>query len=329
MTSDPQDFLAAQGLAAVPRIPLVGDASGRCYHRLAPGPGWPSLLLMDTPQPEQDIVRFTAVAELLLSLGLSAPQVHAANPDQGFALLEDFGDATFSRLLAQGTPPLPLYLLATDALIALHQRFQGCALALPRYDAARFLEQTLLLADHGLPEALGRSLLGQERQALEAAVAAVSPAALALPESLLLRDFHVDNLIHLPDRPGAAACGLLDFQDAGVGPVLYDLVSLLEDARRDVPVECVVACRSRYLAAFPHFDTETVSAAWAVLAALRHGRIVAVFHRLAGQGRTHYLDFLPRVLRLLGQALAHPATAPLRAPLAPLFADSWAVRGWS
>lgn len=309
-------FLTSQGLAFVPRQALAGDASGRRYHRLQ-GAG---LLLMDSPRPDLDIVRFAAVARLLRDLGFSAPRIlaTAVETEAGLALLEDFGDATFSRLLERGEAPLPLYLLATDLLIALHQGFTGDAPDLPRYDAARFLEQAALLADHGLPEALGRPLTPAERGALEEAWAAVVPAALALPDSLLLRDFHVDNLIHLPERPGVAACGVLDFQDAGVGPVAYDLVSLLEDARRDVPPDVAVACRHRYLAAFPRLAPETFTTACAALAALRHARIVAVFHRLAAHGKSHYLSHLPRVLRLLRQALAHPALAPLRGPLAPL-----------
>ena len=139
------------------------------------------------------------------------------------------------------------------------------------------------------------------------------PAACRVPQSLLLRDFHAGNLMYLADRPGVGACGLLDFQDAGLGPVTYDLVSLLEDARRDLPDGLRGEMLARYHAAFPEIDSHAFDASCAVLAAVRHMRIIAVFARLATEaGKPGYLTHLPRVWRLLEARLTEPALAPVR-----------------
>ena len=134
----------------------------------------------------------------------------------------------------------------------------------------------------------------------------------ALP-ILVLRDYHVDNLMLLPGRAGVKACGLLDFQDAVIGPATYDLVSLLEDARRDVPPRLQSAMIERYLAAFPALDRQNFAASYAVMGAQRNAKIVGIFTRLCRRdGKPHYLRHIPRVWRLLEQDLQHPALTPIR-----------------
>jgi aminoglycoside/choline kinase family phosphotransferase len=135
----------------------------------------------------------------------------------------------------------------------------------------------------------------------------------ALPFStLVLRDYHVDNLMRLPDRPGVRGCGLLDFQDAVLGPPSYDLVSLLEDARRDVPAGLRRDMTERYLAAFPALDRALFARSAAILAAQRNCKILGIFTRLARRdGKPHYLGHIPRVWRLLSEDLGHPALAPV------------------
>lgn len=307
-------FLARHGLAAAPRQALAGDASARRYARIA-RPDGGTVLLVDTPTPSEDLVPFIAIAAALHRHGLSAPAVLAADAEAGLALLEDFGDGTFTRLLDAGADAEHLYALATDALIALHRRFpiaEGAALRLPVYDAALFVEQVMLFADVYVPLATGGTLSDRDRSGFESAWRALVPAACDTPWSLLLRDYHVDNLMRL-DRPGVAAAGLLDFQNAGIGPVAYDLMSLLEDARRDVPEDLAAAMRARYMAAFPTLDRAAFARSAAVLGAVRHARIVAIFARLArSHGKRGYLAHLPRVWRLLEGHLAKPELAPVR-----------------
>ncbi len=297
-------FLDDAGWAAAAHQALAGDASSRRFVRLRRA-GGDTAVLMDAPPPHNDLAAFARVAELLRGLDLSVPTVLRADADRGFLLVEDFGDAVFANLLDAGADAVPLYALAVDMLIALHQRFQG-AEDLPRYDADLFAEQAALFADLFAPTADRAAFVAAWRQALAAAD--------ALPQSLLLRDFFAGNLVHLPERPGAKACGLLDFQDAGIGPVAYDLMSLLEDARRDVPAAIVTAAVDRYLAAHPKIDRDDFERACAVLAAQRHTRIIAVFTRLARTaGKDGYLRHLPRCRRMLRQRLAHPSLEAVRA----------------
>jgi aminoglycoside/choline kinase family phosphotransferase len=314
-------FLASAGWDHAERRPLAGDASARRYERLI-RPDGAHAILMDSPTPKDDVIPFVAVDVLLRELNLSAPEIFADRADEGLLLLEDFGDGTFTRLLDGGADPHSLYRLAVDALIALHRHFNTshpATLALPRFDADQFIDQVMLFADIWMPTALGLPagypLDPAARTELRDSWRAVIPDAVsAVPASLLLRDYHVDNLIRLPDRADAAACGLLDFQNAGIGPVSYDLVSLLEDARRDVPADLAATLLDHYLAAFPDLDPAAFRRSYAVLGAVRHTRITAVFARLwLRDRRPDYLHFLPRVWRLLEGQLGQPPLAPVRA----------------
>ncbi|MGQ9370923.1 aminoglycoside phosphotransferase family protein [Azospirillum sp. ST 5-10] len=305
-------FLERNGLGGAALRPLAGDASARRYARLAGADGVPRLLV-ETPHPAEDLAPFIAIGAVLARLGFSVPRVFAADEAAGLALLEDFGDATFTRLLDAGEDAEALYALATDVLAELHRRFppaEAVRLDLPVYDAGRFLDQVMLFADVCPAAATGRPLAGGERDALAAAWRAVLPAACAGPSSILLRDYHVDNLMRL-DRPGLRAAGLLDFQGAGFGPVAYDLMSLLEDARRDVPDDRAERMIARYLAAHPPADPAAFRRSYAVLAAVRHARVAAIFVRLARAGKPAYLAHLPRVWRLLERRLRDPVLAPV------------------
>ncbi|WP_448203571.1 aminoglycoside phosphotransferase family protein [Azospirillum sp. sgz302134] len=306
-------FLARHGLGAAKRQPLAGDASARRYERVEKPEGG-TVILVDTPAPAEDLVPFIAIGDSLGRLGFSVPDILAAEVEAGLALQEDFGDDTLSRLLAAGEDQRALYELATDVLIALHRRFpveEAQRLGLPVYDAALFAQQVALFAEVYVPAATGKLLSDKALSDLETAWAAVIPGACAGPQSLLLRDYHVDNVMRLP-RPGIRAAGLIDYQSAGLGPVAYDLVSLLEDARRDVPADLAASLLDRYTAAFPGLDVEAFRRSYAVLGAVRHARIVAIFVRLAVQQRRRgYLVHLPRVWRLLEGQLAKPELAPV------------------
>ena len=304
-------FLRESGWGAAERSPLAGDASFRRYVRLRAADGSPAML-MDAPPPQEDVRPFIQVAEILCELELSAPRILAADVEAGLLLLEDLGDDTYTRRLAAGDDEQALYRLATDTLIELHRRFAPVD-GLPPYDDARLLDEASLLVDWFLPALRGQPTEPDLREEYLGLWRAVLPLARDVPSSLVLRDYHVDNLMSLPDRPGVAACGLLDFQDAVVGPVTYDLVSLFEDARRDVPTSLGRELMARYLDAFPTLDHEAVTASYAILGAQRSAKIVGIFTRLDRRdGKPVYLQHIERVFRWLSGDLQHPSLSALQ-----------------
>ena len=198
-------------------------------------------------------------------------------------------------------------------LIALHRRFDAAAAA-PPYDDRRLLAEAALLMDWYLPAMAGKPTAPALREEYLDLWRQLLPAARAIPPSLVLRDYHVDNLMVLAGRAGLAACGLLDFQDAVIGPRSYDLASLLGDARRDVPEDLAAAMQARYLDAFPELDRAGFAASYAVLSAQRNCKIVGIFTRLCVRdGKPIYLRHIPRVWRLIARDLQHPALAPVAA----------------
>lgn len=303
-------FLDAAGWAKADREPIAGDASFRRYDRLTSAER--RAILMDAPPPHEDVRPFVAVAALLHRLGLSAPRILARDEIAGLLLLEDLGDGTYTRLLADGADETALYALAVDTLSHLQRRFEAMPGILPPYDEARLLTEASLLVDWFLPAACGIPLAPELRQEYLARWRRVLPLAAGAAPTLVLRDYHVDNLLLLPGREGVAACGLLDFQDAVIGPASYDLVSLLEDARRDVAPALAASMLERYFAAFPGIDRSAFMASYAVLGAQRNCKIVGIFTRLCVRdGKPGYLKHIPRVWRLIEQDLRHEALAPV------------------
>jgi aminoglycoside/choline kinase family phosphotransferase len=303
-------LLARAGWGGAACAPLSSDASFRRYARLRRG--GETALLMDAPPGREDAGAFARVAETLLALGLSAPRILAEDREAGFLLIEDFGEATFTRLLDGGAAPAPLYARAVDALAALHGQAEAGAAPVPFYDRDRLLAEAALLPGWYLPALTGRATSAEARAAWDAAWAAVLDALPPPAETLVLRDYHVDNLMLLEDRAGVAACGLLDFQDAVVGPAAYDLVSLLEDARRDVPEALAEAMLARYAAARPETSGEAFLRWYRVLGVQRHAKVAGIFVRLlVRDGKPRYLGHIPRVMRLLARGLEHPDLAPV------------------
>ena len=313
-----RDFAARAGWGDAARAPLAGDASARCYERLTRGAA--TAVLMDAPPPRESVRAFVRIARLLRGTGYSAPDILAVDEDLGFVLLEDFGDDSFDALLAgPGSPSLErtLYEAACDLLVDLQRR--PVPPGLPRYDAARMLDDAALFLESALDGTGGEA-------AAEFAAAWRGPLeeAAAGPQALCLRDFHAGNLIWLPARAdggdggggtaGVRRVGLLDFQDARACHPAYDLVSLLQDARRDLGAGLAAALVARYLGASPGLDEADFRAACAILGAQRAVRIIGVFHRLARRdGKPAYLAHLPRVWGHLDGNLAHAALAPVRA----------------
>jgi N-acetylmuramate 1-kinase len=302
------DFLLACGWGGAVHAPLAGDASFRSYYRLSRGRD--RAVLMDAPPPQEDVGPYVAVAAILRSLGFSAPEVLAEDRAEGLLLIEDFGDDTYTRLLAGGADEPALYILAIDTLAALQQAVAaGGVPELPSYDEARLLGEAALLVDWYLPAVLGTPAASSLREEYLALWRAVLPQAVEpFGSTLVLRDFHIDNLMLLPGRRGVRSCGLLDFQDAVCGPPAYDLVSLLEDARRDVSDPLRQAMTVRYLAAFPALDRAAFARSAAILAAQRNCKILGIFTRLwKRDGKPSYLAHIPRLWRLLEADLRDPA----------------------
>ena len=314
-------FLAAHGWAGADRWPLAGDASFRRYHRLTEDiPGKVRrAVLMDAPPPQEDVGPFARIGRHLRALGYSAPEILAEDRENGFLLLEDMGDGTYTRVIADGGDEHGLYALAVDLLIDLHRRPGGEAAppGLPPYGNGRLLDEAFLLPQWTLPAFTGGPLPEEARRAYGRAWLEVFPRvhAQSYPgaKTLVLRDYHVDNLMWLPDRPGVGACGLLDFQDAVRGPGAYDLMSLLEDARRDIDGSLVKEMLDRYVAGFANMDRREFEAVFAILAAQRHAKVIGIFSRLClRDGKPGYLAHIPRLWRLLEKALEHPALSAVR-----------------
>lgn len=306
-------FLEDNGWGDAERRPLTGDASFRRYVRLRRGDR--GAMLMDAPPPQEDVRPFLRIARLLHDMGFSAPEVLAADEATGLLLLEDLGDETYTRVLGSGGNETALYALATDVLIDLHKRCDRSKLAgIPAYYDQRLLDEAALLVDWYLPAIRGEATDPRLRADYLSLWRDTVDVARHTAETLVLRDYHVDNLMLLDGRDGVGACGLLDFQDAVVGPASYDLVSLLEDARRDVSGDLAETMIARYFDAFPLLDRDAFLASYAVMGAQRSAKIVGIFTRLYHRdGKPTYLEHIPRVWRWLEGDLAHPALSALRA----------------
>lgn len=311
-------FLADAGWGGARQAPLPGDASFRRYTRLHAA-GGQSAMLMDAPPPQEDVRPFVAVDRALRDMDLAAPGILAADEQAGLLLLEDFGDETFTRALAAGQDEERLYALATDVLISLHRHPASSSVSAPVYDDDLLLGEAALLPDWFYPAMTGNELPSGARRDYDWLFRDALGTARDVPETLVLRDYHVDNLMLRHDAAGISACGLLDFQDAVIGPVSYDLMSLVEDARRDIAPGLHAFVLARYLDAFPAIDRDAFERSFAILGASRHAKVVGIFTRLDRRdGKPVYLDHIPRVWRLLERNLSHPALADLRA-----WFDAW------
>lgn len=335
-----RQFLDRSGFGNAERRRIQGDASTRSYERLTRDRA--TYILMNSPKrpdgpPVRDgkpysaiahlaesVTPFVAMAHALRGRGLSAPAIFSADRDAGLLIIEDLGD----ELVVGGDPPAPdetRYEAAIDLLAELHSETlqsvvpvePGVEYRIPQYDMDAFLIEVDLLLDWYLPK-LEIRISDTRRGAYRALWReALLPITLD-DETWVLRDFHSPNLLWLPEREGIARVGLLDFQDAVMGPPAYDVASLLQDARVDVPESLEIALLSRYTrarrAAYPAFDAANFARAYATLAAQRASKILGIFARLERRdGKPQYLRHLPRIWGYLQRSLAHPALKPLAA----------------
>ena len=308
-------FLERNGWGNAERRILAADASFRRYDRLFKGEE--TMVFMDAPPPMENVRPFVTVDRKMEANGYSVPHIFALDEENGFLLLEDFGDSTYTRLLNAGENEESLYALATDLLADLHSKPEKDVVpeGLPRYDAAALMKEAMLFPDWFMPAAFGGQTDKKVADEYALLWEEVFPAALDVPHTIVLRDYHVDNLMRLDGRDGVSACGLLDFQDALHGPVTYDVMSLTEDARRDISHEMFEKMQSRYLDAAGGLipDKDKFLTSWAILAAQRHAKVLGIFVRLCVRdGKPRYLCHLPRLWRLLERALEHPALGGLK-----------------
>src|SRR6516162_5133697 len=333
-------FISESGYSGALRAKLKGDASTRIYERLALGDK--HAILMNSPRrpdgpPVRDgkpynaiahladnVMPFVAMANGLRQHGFSSPEIYHADLDQGLLILEDLGDEG----IVSGEPPAPIrerYETAVDALLALHERRLPDVLPvaphvehrIPHYDMDAFLIEAELLLDWYLPR-LKATLPDSERGSFRSLWRELLQPAIDAPPTWVLRDFHSPNLIWLPQRSELARLGLLDFQDAVMGPPAYDLASLLQDARVDIPEETELALLGRYVRGRTRGEADFNGAAfiktYVTLAAQRASKILGIFARLdLRDGKPQYLRHLPRVWGYLQRSLSHPALEALNA----------------
>ncbi|WP_421924230.1 aminoglycoside phosphotransferase family protein [Maricaulis maris] len=337
-------FLNAAGWGDAEQQPLPGDASTRRYVRLRRGEA--KAMLMDAPasaeapvcppdaSPDErvalgynavarlagaNLVAFAGLADILGERGFSAPTILASDMAGGFLLLEDLGDDLIARLLPGKLHEGTLYAKAVDVLAAIYRSSfpatverDGQSWPLLRYDTTALMAEADLFLDWFLGKYVGAGIDEAARDDWHAIWARAFERLDHCAPGLVLRDFHAENLIFLPDRDGEAAIGLLDFQDAVMGHPAYDLVSLIEDARRNVERKLAVPLKARFIAQAGIEDAAGFDAAYAVVGAQRNAKILGIFVRLAMRdGKQNYLDLLPRVARHFVADLQHPALMPL------------------
>lgn len=295
-------FLEAHGWGGAVVTPVAGDASFRRYFRIASDDGRHAIL-MDAPPPHEDPRPFISIAEYLISQGFRGPEIYARDLQQGLVLLEDFGDERMREHVDYlPDDEVPVYTQAIDTLIAL----AGVPPAdIPPYDEEAYLREVQLLSEWYMP-AMGLEFDAGEYDRLW--IEALEPISGADQRTVtVLRDYHAENIMLLPD----GSQGIIDFQDALVGHPAYDLVSLLQDARRDVSPELEAQMLDHYRAkASPNTDFDLH---YALLGAQRNTKIIGIFTRLwKRDGKERYLSFLPRMWRLLERDLDHPGLAKLK-----------------
>lgn len=261
--------------------------------------------------PGHKISDFLRIARALRGSGLHTPEIYAAALDQGFILMEDFGDVSFRAALEAGADPADLYALATDVLRLL--RVAAPDLALPEYFTSPIHTGRRRIVDWFIPvqrRAVNPDGLVEDYLSVWDEICATLP----LPATGLIHvDFHVENLMWIPQEQGLARCGLLDFQGAMRGPVAYDPANLLGDMRVDVPEFVHEPVMTRFCAGMTRQDAESVRLWASVLSAQFHGRLAGQVIRLAlVNGKPRYLDYLPRILRLLRADLSAPLLGPVR-----------------
>ncbi len=306
-----KSFLQEHGWSAAAVEALPADMSFRRYFRLTDGAR--TALLMDSPPNKEDIRPFIKLALHLRSMDFSTPEILFLDDVQGFAIIEDFGTSTYTALIENGADHHALYGLAVDTLAALHRHPQIGNVDVPVYTVEKLINEASELVDWYYPALTGAIINPTARSQYVNAWRSVFAAMPNPNTTLTLRDFHVDNLMVLEDREGLARCGILDFQDAVIGHPAYDLVSLLEDARRDMDDGMAAAMRNRYAVQMPSMAEPDFDTWYRVLGVQRHAKVAGRFTRFCLRDHNPgMLCHIPRVMNLLARSLDTPALRPVK-----------------
>ncbi len=300
-------FLARNRYAPGDAEPLAQDASFRRYLRIR---GDRPAVLMDAPPPE-DVRPFLRIAAHLRGLGLAVPAILAADETNGLVLEEDLGDDLLSMLLDRGEAPDPLLDAAIDALVVMQRAAPPDGL--PLWNAPAMASTAMgTLFDWWWPAQFGTPAPEKARGDVAAALETMLEPVANGPKCFVHRDYFAGNLLRLPN----GRTGIIDFQGAAIGHPAYDLVSLFQDARRDMAPASQARAIDRYLTVRTELDPEKFRAAFTACAAQRHLRVACQWVRLAlRDGRPQYLAYGPRTWRLLEETLSQPAAEPLAAAL--------------
>lgn len=291
-------FLLSQKLLNCKIAKIAGDASFRSYFRVFT-PDQKTFIVMDAPPEFEDIRPFCQVDQFLIENHFLAPKIFAADYELGFVLLEDFGDNKLNQVLASSKPGSDanhfeeqIYQSAIDVLVNLHQ--VSPPLDLKFYDHELLLKEVMLFVDWYLPFVAKKPLTDNQKAEFVGYWQNLFDG-LTRPEVLVLRDYHVDNLMLLKSSVNNKNIGLLDFQDAVIGSKAYDLVSLLEDARRDVGIGLQEKMLQYYLDRSKS-ESKPFLVDYQILSLQRNIKIIGIFSRLSARdNKVSYLSLLPRV----------------------------------
>lgn len=291
-------FLINSGWHTAQKSLLAHDASFRWYDRLEKETG-ETAVLMNAPIPMENPAQFVFVDELLEEIGLKVPHIFNRDLENGFLLLEDFGDDTFTRLINKGYDEKDLYIKAVQSLIHLQKNFNENK-GLRQYDWDLMFFEASLLPLWYIKYVVKKELTDKDMAEYENIWKKLYEKISLVPNTLVLLDYHVDNLMITK----TGECGLLDFQDARFGPVTYDLASLLEDARRPVPQEIQDEMLKLYFDELPEFNTKEYKEAYPLMAVQRHTKVIGIFVRLfVRDNKNRYLKHIPFVWSLLEKHL--------------------------
>jgi len=313
-----EHFLQYAGLSGFEIEPLKLDASSRRYFRVRL-PDGTTRILMDDEGCRNKIREFAELSAFLLRHHIHVPEIYAADFDNGFLLLSDLGDATFTRLLAKNYNEEYLYTMATDALINIAHITDRPDCCKP-LDKQRLIDDICFFADWYFPMAAGYPLSESQRREFVQLMENCVDMAYKVPNRMVLWDYHVDNVM-LP--PNAWHCAVIDFQDAMWGPLTYDIMSLLEDARREVSAPVVAKMKDKFFRALSDISREDFDESFAFLSMFRHMRVLGRFTILAAiNGKDRYLQFVPHLWNMLNRTLQHPRLQPIRQWLATNFPEN-------
>ena len=308
-------FLTKHNLTNYKIEALPQDASNRKYFRLSNNDT--SYILMDAPPKQENMPQFIHVNEILTGINLSAPEILYSDTENGFLVSQDFGNNTYKELLDDKKEEnihldeKKLYERAIDSLAHLQQ---NCSKpSLPNFSERKFIDETMVFIDWYVDVLNGSRVSPSMTNKYREILSHLFNQVKNFQNVMVLRDFHSQNIFWLEDEIGIKKVGLIDFQDAVIGSPIYDIVSLLQDARRDVSEEIVTSSISRYIKSFPNYSRKDIMMVYSILGLQRNLRIIGLFTKLAMKNKnTNYLSLLPRVWKFVHYNLKHPILLPMR-----------------